>query len=195
MVPWQGCASRLRGDELTAEVDISANRKAQKWTLREQAARLLWGLCHGLFAWSPRPMWAWRVSLLRAFGAKVGRDVRIHPTARITIPWNLTIGDHVGIGDAAILYALGPITIRSNATVSQYAHLCAGTHNFRDPQMTLERPPIAIGDGAWICADAFIGPGVTVGEMAVVGARSVVMQDVPSTAIVAGNPARVVGQR
>lgn len=175
--------------------NIIGNRSARKWTRRELAGRVLWGLCHGLFAWSPRPFWAWRVVLLKMFGAKIGRQVRIHPSVRITIPWNLTIGDHVGIGDGAILYALGPISIHRYATISQYAHLCAGTHDFRDPQMLLTKPPIEVGEGAWICADTFLGPGVKVGEMAVVGARAVVMRDVPGSAIVIGNPARVVGQR
>lgn len=178
-----------------SELDIKGNRAAQKWTPKELAGRLLWDLCHSLFAWSPRTLWSWRVTLLRMFGAQIGRDVQIHPSVRITIPWNLTIGDHVGIGDCAILYALGPITIHNDATISQYAHLCAGTHDFRQAKMPVMKPSIDIGAGAWICADAFIGPGVSVGEMAVVGARAVAVRDVHSYAIVAGNPARVVGQR
>jgi putative colanic acid biosynthesis acetyltransferase WcaF len=179
-----------------AQPDVAANRRARKWSGRALAGRALWELLQGpLFAWTPRPMWAWRRMVLRAFGARIGRNVHLHPTVRIAVPWNLSVGPDAGIGDRAILYSLGPITIGAAATVSQNAHLCAGTHDFRRRDMPLIKPPVAIGPGAWICADAFVGPGVTVGEGAVVGARAVAMRDVPAWAIVAGNPARKVSER
>ena len=81
------------------------------------------------------------------------------------------------------------------ATISQYAHLCAGTHDYTDPRFPLLRPPITIGDEVWICADAFVGPDVTVGDRSIVGARATVMKDVPSDQIVAGNPAQLVKTR
>lgn len=133
--------------------------------------------------------------LLRTMGARIGRDVHIHPSVRITIPWNLTIGDHTAIGDRAILYALGPIEIGHRVTVSQYAHLCAGSHDWKDPLMPLIKPAIVIEDDAWVCADAFIGPGVTLGKATVVGARAVVMDDLATNTIVIGNPAKVVSER
>ena len=132
---------------------------------------------------------------MRSFGAKIGGAVNIHPTVRIAIPWHLEIDDHVGIGDRAVLYSLGLIVIGRDATVSQHAHLCAGSHDHHSDDMRLLKPPITIGVGAWICTDAFVGPGVTVGEMAVVGARAVVTRDVPAHAIVAGNPGKVIGMR
>jgi putative colanic acid biosynthesis acetyltransferase WcaF len=133
--------------------------------------------------------------LLRLFGAQIGRNVHIHPSVYITIPWNLSIGDKTAVGDRVILYALGPIVIGECVTVSQYAHLCAGTHDWRDPVMRLIKTPITIGNGAWICADAFIGPGVTVGARAIVGARAVTMRNVAPGAIVSGNPATQFGRR
>ena len=133
--------------------------------------------------------------MLRTFSAKVDRNVRIHPTVRITIPWNLTLEHDCAVGDRAILYALGPIRIGPRATISQGAHLCAGTHDWRDPALPLMKPPIDIGSDAWTCADAFIGPGVTIGEGAIVGARAVVMKDVAPQTIMAGNPARKIGTR
>lgn len=156
---------------------------------------MLWDLAHPLFAYSPRPFWGWRNGLLRLFGARIGRDCRIHPSALITIPWNLAIEDSVGVGDRAILYALGPIAIGSRATISQGAHLCAGTHDYRDPTMPLVKSPIAIGEDAWVCAEAFVAPGIVVGQRAIVGARGVVTRDVAADCIVAGNPARVVKMR
>ena len=176
-------------------LDIAANRRASKWTRKEQFGRILWGLIHPLFVLSPRPMWGWRRALLRLFGARIGRQVHIYPTVRITIPWNLSIADEAGIGDRAIIYNLGPITIGAQATISQGAHLCAGTHDHRRADMPLLKPPIEIGRAAWVCADAFIGPGVSVGEFAIVGARAVVMKNVDAGMIVAGNPMRVLGER
>lgn len=180
---------------MTSGVDVSANRKARKWTRREQVGRVLWGLATPLFRLSPRPFWGWRRMLLRLFGARVGRDVRIYPSSRIAIPWNLTLGDGSSVGDGAILYALGPITLGPRSTVSQYGHLCAGSHDWRDPTLPLTKPPITVGADVWIAADAFVGPGVTVGDGAIIGARAVVMKDCPPHAILVGNPARQIGTR
>ena len=113
----------------------------------------------------------------------------------IYFPWNLTVGDYAAIGEDALVYNLGPVTLGARVTVSQRAHLCAGTHDYADPAMPLEKPPIAVGAQAWICADAFVGPGVTVGDGAVVGARAVAVKDVPPWTVVAGNPARPVRPR
>ncbi len=177
------------------QLDVTANRGMQKWTAREQLGRVFWIIGYLAFRCSPRQLWGWRNSILRMFGARIGKEVHIYPSVRITIPWNLDIGDQVGIGDRAILYALGPITIKSTATVSQGAHLCAGSHDYRDPRMPLLKPPIVIGEGAWVCADAFIGPGVTIGSSAIVGARAVAVKDVRAGDIVGGNPARIIGTR
>lgn len=177
------------------QLDIATNRKQRKWTRWELAGRVAWTFGAALFRLVPRPMWGVRNSLLRLFGAKVGANVRVHPTVNIFIPWNVTLGDDVGVGDGVHLYSLGPIKVEREATVSQRAHLCAGTHDFTDPAMPLLKPPITVKQGAWICTEAFVGPGVTVGEMAVVGARAVVVRDVPAMAIVAGNPATRRGVR
>lgn len=176
-------------------IDVNSNRNARKWSRREQIGRILWGLATPLFRLSPRPLWGWRRFLLRIFGAKVGQDVHVYPTARITIPWNLTLGDGCAVGDRAILYALGPITIGTRTTVSQYAHLCAGSHDWRSPKMPLTKPPITIGSDAWICADAFIGPGITISDGAIIGARAVITRNISPQDIVAGNPARKIATR
>ena len=140
-------------------------------------------------------MWVWRRGVLRLFGAEIGRHVRIHPSARIAVPWNLRIGDEVSVGDGAILYDLGSITIGCRATISQNAHLCAGTHDYRRSDMPLLKTPIIIAEGAWVCADAFVGPGVIVGAFSIVGARAVVLKSIPDGVIVGGNPARILRNR
>jgi putative colanic acid biosynthesis acetyltransferase WcaF len=176
-------------------MDIKENRAARKWTRKELAGRLLWAACRPLFCLSPKQLWGWRCFLLRLFGAKVGRDVHILPSVRVFIPWNLEIGDWSSVGFDALIYNLGPVKIGSKVTVSQRAHVCAGSHDFRDPTMPLTKQPIDIGDEAWICADAFVGPGVSVGSRAVVAARAVVVKDVRDGEIVGGNPAKVIGNR
>ncbi len=176
-------------------MNIENNRARREWTRSELAGRVLWAACRPLFRWSPRLCWGWRCWLLRLFGARVGAHVHIHPSARVFIPWNLEIGDWSSVGFDALIYNLGPARIGSRATVSQRAHLCGGTHDFRDDAMPLIKSPIVVGDDVWICADAFVGPGVTVGSRAVVGARAVVVKDVSEGEIVAGNPARPVGRR
>lgn len=172
------------------KLDVIANRNTRNWSRREQIGRIAWGVARPLFALSPRPMWGWRRWLLRRFGAHVGPEVHIHPSVRITIPWNLRLSAQCAVGDRAILYALGPITIGERATVSQGAHLCAGTHDLGRPDRPLLKPAITIGDDAWIASDAFVGPGVSVGVGSVAGARAVVMKDVEAGWIVIGNPAR-----
>lgn len=157
--------------------------------------RFLWAFCTPLFRWSPRLCWGWRRFLLRLFGARVGSQVHIHPSARIFLPWNLEIGDWSSVGFDALLYNLGPMKIGERVTISQRAHLCGGTHKFREAAMPLVRAPITVGDEAWICADAFVGPGVTVGARAVVGGGAVVMRSVHEGKIVTGNPARETGER
>lgn len=195
MVSGQAGQTQLRGFRLTDRVDVSANRSSRKWSRREQVGRVLWGLATPLFRLAPRPFWGWRRMLLRVFGAKVGLNVHIAPTVHITIPWNLDLGEQCAVGERANLYALGTITIGPRATVSQGAHLCAGTHDWRDPTMPLMKPSIDIGADAWVCADAFIGPNVKIGDNAIVGARAVATKNVPPGKIVIGNPAKEIGER
>jgi putative colanic acid biosynthesis acetyltransferase WcaF len=128
-------------------------------------------------------------------GATIGREVQVSNTVRIQYPWMLAIGGYSAVGEGAYLYSLGRITIGQQVTLSQRAHLCAGSHDHTDPAMPLLRLPVVIEDQAWICAEAFLGPGVTVGEGAVVAARAVAVRDVPPWTIVAGNPARFVKER
>lgn len=176
-------------------LDISLNRQAVKYTPGEITRRVCWGITKPLFAFSPRSFFRWRCFLLRVFGAQIGQNVHVYNSATIYFPWNLDIGNYSAIGEHAYIYNLGKIVIGERATISHRAHLCAGTHDFCNPNLPLLKPPIAIGDQAWICADAFIGPNVVVGEGAVVGARAVVTKDVGPWDVVAGNPARVIKKR
>ncbi len=174
---------------------VAVNRRARKYTRGQQFRRVLWSLAQPLFRFSPRPCFGWRRALLRAFGAQVGRGVHIYPSATIYMPWNLSIGDWSSIGEFAFVYNLGPVSVGAGSTISQHAHLCAGTHDYSRADMPLLKPPIRIGDAVWICAGAFLGPHVTVGDGAIVGARAVVSKPVLPWTIVAGNPARFLKPR
>jgi putative colanic acid biosynthesis acetyltransferase WcaF len=176
-------------------LDIAANDAARKYSRREQLMRVLWGAARVLFRLSPRPCFAWRRFLLRAFGAQVAPHVHIHASAHVYMPWNVALGEWAAVGEHALIYSLGKVRIGRNATLSYRAHVCAGSHDFNDPALRLLKPPVTIEDNAWIGTEAFIGPGVTVGNGAIVGARAVVVKDVAPMHIVAGNPARSVGLR
>jgi putative colanic acid biosynthesis acetyltransferase WcaF len=171
-------------------------RDVSPWTGSQKAARIGWAFVEAtLFRLSFHNWYPWRAWLLRRFGGTVGRNVRIRRSVRIEIPWNVSLGDQVIVGDSVILYALGPITVGPRTLISQYAHLCAGSHDYTIPQYPLLRPPITIGSDAWIATDAFVGPGVTIGDRAIVGARSSVFKDVPANTIVGGNPAKAIKER
>lgn len=176
-------------------LDIQAARTARPYSTKEYAGRILWMLAWPLFRFSPRPFFWWRRFLLRCFGARVGRGVHVYPSVRIEIPWNLSIGEESSLGEHVLVYSLGPVEIGPRTTVSHNAHLCAGSHDYRDPGLPLLRLPITIGSDAWICAQSLIGPGVVVGNGAVIGAGAVVMGPVDAWVVVAGNPARFVKNR
>lgn len=171
-------------------------RHTSPYSAREKVGRMLWAIVQGtVFRWSFPTWYAWRRFLLRGFAARVHPTVRVRRTVRIECPWNLTLDADAALGDHAIAYCLGPITIGARVSVSQYAHLCAGTHDYRKRTMPLLRPPIVVGADAWIAADAFVGPGVTVGEGAILGACGVALKDLEPWTIYTGNPARAVKAR
>ena len=166
------------------------------YSTSERIKRVVWSCFYWtLYRWVPRIFNGWHRSSLRMFGATIGPDVLIYPSALIECPWNLVLANNAVIGDGVRLYALGPIHIGRHSVISQLTHLCAGTHDYTDPRMPLLRPSIIIGDGVWICTEAFIGPGANVGHRSVVGARSVVMGALPEDMVCAGNPCRPIKRR
>jgi putative colanic acid biosynthesis acetyltransferase WcaF len=172
-------------------IDVGATRKLRSWSNREMVARVLWAAAWPLFRLSPRPLWGWRNAMLRLFGAQIGAHVHVHPTAQITMPWHLHIADQTSVGDCVTLYALGPIHIGPRVTVSQNAHLCAGTHDRHRADRKLIKAPIVIGADAWVCADAFVGPHVKIGAGAILGARAVATYDLGAGCVGVGNPMQV----
>ncbi len=163
------------------------------WPLRQRVRALLWDYCWALACgWTPKPFNRWRLFWLRLFGAHIHGRPFVHQRARIQLPWNLTLHDRACLGDRATAYTLGEIVLHEGATIAQEAYLCTGTHKFDDPTLPLQTAPVVIGAHAFIGARAFVMPGVTVGERAVVGACAVVTRSVPAHAMVVGNPAHPV---
>lgn len=161
---------------------------------KEIILRMIWSFVNLLFfRYSPRLLYGWRNFLLRLLGATIGHGVKIYPSAIITFPWLLEIKDEVVISWGVKIYNLGRISIGEKTVISQFAHLCGGTHDIRNPGFVLLRKGLEIGNCVWIAAEAFIGPDVHIGDYAVVGARAVVIKDVEPRSIVAGNPAKKIG--
>ena len=136
-----------------------------------------------------------RNGLLRLFGARVPDRALIYPSCKIFAPWNLEVGKFATIGPNTEIYNKASILIEANAIISQGAFLCTASHDITDPFLPLTSAPIIVRERAWLAADVFIGPGVTVGEGAVVGARAAVFRDVEPWTVVGGNPAKIIKQR
>jgi putative colanic acid biosynthesis acetyltransferase WcaF len=157
---------------------------------------LLWLLVSlFLFRLCPLKLSALKCAVLRLFGARVGRGVVFKPQVKITFPWRLTLGDHVWLGEECWLFNLAPITVEDNVCISQRAFLCTGNHNYKLPTFNLITGPIRLERGAWICANSFVGPGVTVGTHAVLAAGSVTAKDLEPHGVYQGNPAVRVNTR
>lgn len=164
--------------------------------LRDKFRRMLWNFVNATFyRMLPTPFFAPRRAILRLFGARIALGALPYPGAKIWAPWNLVMEQNSCIADGVNCYSVATIIIGKGSTVSQGAYLCTPSHDFRQPDFPLVAAEIHIGAGSWVSTEAFIGPGVRVGELAVVGARTVVSKSVPQSAIVVGNPARIVGWR
>lgn len=165
-------------------------------TPANKARRALWQAAYLLlFRWTPRPLHGWRCFVLRLFGSKIGARTRVYQSAKIWAPWNLTIHDGACLGDDVDCYNVAHVTLERDAVVSQYSFLCTASHDYEDDEHPLIVAPIHIGEKAWITADVFVAPGVTVGDGAVVSARSSVFDDIEPWVVARGNPAKPVKPR
>jgi len=161
-----------------------------------RAMRFLWDITYAcLFRTSPRPLYGWRRFLLRLFGAKLGTNTKISPTAQIWAPWNLICDSVVAIAADAVVYNPKPIHLGSHAILSQESYLCGATHDYDDPAFPTVSYPMKVGRYAWICARACVQPGVTVGDGAVLALGSVATRDLEPWTIYGGIPARPIKGR
>ena len=175
---------------------MNSRVRRQELSAANKLARFAWNFVWAALFWpSPILLHGWRRFLLRLFGARIASGAHIYPSARIWAPWNLEMGEGACLGQHVDCYSVERIILGRRALVSQYAFLCAASHDYEDLGMPLVTGPITIGDHAWVTAGVFVAPGVTLGEGAVALARAVVVKDVAPWTVVGGAPARAVKQR
>ena len=149
----------------------------------------LWHLCKCLLFLTPLPIPSgFKCFVLRLFGARIGCGVVIKPQVKILFPWKLAVGDFTWIGEEVLILNFEPLTIGAHCCISQRAFLCGGSHDYRQVDMPYRNGPIVVGDGAWVGAQAFVAPGVTIGNEAVITATSLVTKDQPPRMVCGGNP-------
>lgn len=166
------------------------------FAFRFRLMRLAWILAwRCLAAWTPSPFHPWRNLLLRLFGARIHPTAIVHGSTVIWWPGNLVMGRNASMGPGVICYNVAPVTLEALAIVSQRAHLCTGTHDIHSGSFPLVARPIVVRHKAWVAAEAFVGPGMEVGEGAVLGARGVAVKTLEPWTVYAGNPARAVASR
>lgn len=166
------------------------------FSLTNRISRVLWrGTWLLLARWTPPPFHPWRALLLRAFGAHIGKGVQLYSSVRVWLPANLEIGDNCMIGPNVQLYNQGRIAIGARTIISQGAYVCASTHDISDYHFQLQLRPIAIGSQCWIAADAFVGPGVTMQDRAVLAARGALFTNAEEDGVYRGNPAEFIKKR
>lgn len=172
------------------------SQNTSPYTPAQQLRRMLWWIGHTLLIrWSFHNWYTWRRWILRLYGANLAAQTYVSRTARIEYPWNLTMKRQASIGREAWIYNLAPVTLEEHVTVSQRVTICTGSHDYQQPSMPQTRKPVLIRKGAWLAMESFILPGVTIGEYAVIGARSVVTRDMPDAMVCAGHPCKPIKQR
>ncbi|MBE9490588.1 MAG: colanic acid biosynthesis acetyltransferase WcaF [Bacteroidetes bacterium] len=157
--------------------------------------QLWWLVQSTLFSMSPQFMFGWRRFLLKLFGMQIGKAVLIRPTVRVTYPWKVKVGDRVWIGDHVELYSLGEIEIGNDVVISQKSYLCAATHDYTKSSFGIIDKKITIKDQVWLATDVFVAPGITIGQGALIGARSSVFSDMPEGMICVGSPTKPIKLR
>ena len=181
---------------LQASVDQDPFKGAPSFSLAHRLIRVIWGIVWTLLAsWTPAPMHRWRIFLLNLFGASVHPSAHIYSSVKIWYPANLVMQEHACLAPRVTCYNMNIIQIGKNAIVSQDVTLCGGTHDITDPRFQLITKPIFIGEGAWVAANAFVGPGVNIAAGSVVGACGVVFKDTLEKGIYIGNPAQLIKMR
>jgi len=180
----------LRADHSKFDPDRGFDRGRPRWI------EALWVIIRAGFFMSSLP---WPMSLKRRllilFGAKIGQGFYIRPRVCIHFPWKLEVGNYCWIGDDCGLLNLEPIKIGDHVAIAHRVYLATGNHDYTDPCMSYRNRPIVIENGVWVASCAFIGPGVVIGEHAIIAAGAVVTKSVAPWKIMKGNPAVEVGTR
>ena len=175
---------------------VDLTKSITHWDRRTKIRRVLWEwFLKPIFLSLPRPCGRQRIALLRLMGARIGDNCLIEPGVNVLMPWNLSLASFIAIGRQVEIYNYALVEIDKMTVVSQYSYLCTGTHDYTHPHMPLIWKPIRIGSECWIAAGVFVGPGRTIGDGTVIGARAVVTRDMPPWTVCAGNPCKPLKPR
>jgi putative colanic acid biosynthesis acetyltransferase WcaF len=136
----------------------------------------------------------YRIFLLKLFGAQIGNRSVVYSTVYVPSPKNLIIGKESALGPEVKLH-IGKTIIGDKVTISQRTYLCSATHIINSLNLPFIAGTIIVKDFAWVAAEAFIMNNVTIGEGAIIGARSAVFKNVEDWSIVGGNPAKFIKKR
>ena len=193
-LPQRDRVAMASNGERALRVDLRLSRTS--WSTGVKIRRGLWTfVIEPSVRWLPKSFAPVRIFFLRAMGARIDAGCMVMPGVRVLMPWNLSMGECSALGEGVNVYNFAPVTIGRHTVVSQFTYLCTGSHDYERPDMPLTFAPIDIGSECWVAADVFVGPGVTISDGAVVGARSVVVRSVPAWTVAAGHPARPIKAR
>ena len=162
---------------------------------KSKIIEVLWLLLDAILVRSRIPGSVHRRLILRAFGARIGKHVLLKPGVRIKFPWRLDIGDDSWVGEDVWIDNLARVQIGANCCLSQGVYICTGSHDWGEQNFDLIVKPVIIGNGAWLASRSVIGPGVAVGEGAVLTLGSVATSNLPAWGIYRGVPATLIKQR
>lgn len=166
------------------------------WSIRTRIKRTLYELTWALTCrLTPNPLNPWRLLVLRLYGAKISGRPYVAASAKVRMPWNVTLEHRACVAPGSEVYALGKIILRERCTIAQHCYLCTGSHDVTQESLPLTVGSIEVGPDALLFAFTFVAPGVTIGEGAVIGAASVVTKDMPPWTICAGNPCKPIKPR
>jgi putative colanic acid biosynthesis acetyltransferase WcaF len=166
------------------------------FSLGLRVRRVIWNMVWTcLAAWTPPQFSPWRILLLKIFGARIHPGAAVSASVRVWLPRNLELGPRASLGPGVDCYNMAPIKIGARSVVSQRAFLCAGTHDISDEKFALRVRPIIIGDDVWVASEAFVGPGVHIGNGCVLGARGCAFEELNEWTVYRGNPATIVKKR
>lgn len=167
------------------------------YTTANRVKRILWNVCWTLLT-RPFPkstMMPWKRLLLRMFGAKIAPNAMVYSTVKIFMPWNFEIQEGACVASGVDIYNAAKVTIGKKAVISQRAYICTASHNIYSKNHEQIQKPITISDMSWVAAEAFVGPGVVIGEGAVLGARGCAFKNIEPWTIAGGNPAKILHKR
>jgi len=177
------------------ETDLSSFNNSWYKTGGSVFARISWYFISAAFFKSAFPINSIKVSILKIFGAKIGKGVVIKPHVNIKYPWRLTVGNHVWIGEHVWIDNLADVVIEDHVCISQGAMLLCGNHHYKKTSFDLITGNITLKKGSWIGAKSVVCPRVTVGNHAVLTVGSIATKSLNEYTIYQGNPAEAVKER